>query len=422
MKKFIAILAVLCLAASCSAFAQDEGGGEFLRGVWVSSVANLDYPSKSGLSDYQLKAEADKIISSCAEMGMNAIFLQVRPCADALYNSSIFPKSVFLTGKSSYESLSFDPLAYFVSEAHKRNIQVHAWLNPYRVTRLGEKEYSAFSPDSPQRRHPEYLLKASDGNYFFNPALQEVRDLITSGVTEIIQNYDVDGIHFDDYFYPEGSYDDSAQFNASGSGDVNAWRLENVNALVRQVHDAVKALDPSISFGISPRGVWANNYEDARGSATRGGGSLNSVYCDSLRFIGEGWVDYICPQIYWSIGFSAADYSILVPWWSKAVRGTNVKLYIGMADYRAADAAADSPWRGTDELARQINLNKSYAEIGGEVHFRYGAIAESPSLKAFYKRTYGGSSSSFPSVGEGSAAEKMKGNLLMLMRKITTGV
>ncbi|MGN1098681.1 MAG: glycoside hydrolase family 10 protein, partial [Clostridia bacterium] len=185
MKKIVSIMLMLCLCLPLSIYAETEpesSKDDFLRGVWVSGVANLDYPSERGLSDSRLKAEADEIINTCIETGMNAIFLQVRPCADAFYNSSIFPKSVFLTGKSSYDELTFDPLEYFVEQAHKNNIQLHAWINPYRVTRLGEKEYAAFDPKSPQRQHPEYLLKTADGNYFFNPALQEVRDLITDGI------------------------------------------------------------------------------------------------------------------------------------------------------------------------------------------------------------------------------------------------
>ncbi len=387
MRKLSAILlSVLICALSFPAAAAEPGtDGGYLRGVWVSSVANLDYPSAKGLSPRELKAEADKIIQTCVETGMNAVFFQVRPCADSLYESEIFPKSVFLTGESSYNELEFDPLEYLTEKAHENNIQLHAWLNPYRVTRLGEKEYQAFDPESPQRLHPEYLLKTADGNYFFNPALPEVRELITAGAVEIIEKYDVDGIHFDDYFYPEGQYDDSALFAASGSSDIVQWRIENVNSLVKQVHDAVKAYDSGLAFGISPRGVWANDYEDSRGSATRGGGSLNSIYCDSLRFIDEGWVDYICPQIYWNIGFPAADYAILAAWWAGAVKDTGVKLYIGMADYRIPDAAEDSPWHGTDELKRQRELNKTFPQVSGEVHFRYGVIASNPEILDFYR-------------------------------------
>lgn len=386
MKKFsLAIIFMLMLS-----FAQlpARASEKFVRGVWVSSVANLDFPSRRGLSEAQQKNELDEIVANCAQMGINAIFFQVHPCSDSLYASKIFPTSIFLTGESSY-NLSFDPLAYIIKAAHAKGIELHAWLNPYRVTRLGGDELKKFSPESPQRKHPEYLLQCADGNYFFNPALKEVRNLIAATVEEIMDGYDVDGIHFDDYFYPESPYDDSAYFNKSAYTDVAAWREDNVNALIKQIHDTVKAKNPDVSFGVSPRGVWANIDENPRGSATRGGGSLTQIYCDSLKFISEGWVDYICPQIYWSIGFSAADYKVLLPWWCNAVKGTNTDLYIGMADYRTENASSDSAWYGTGELQNQLELNRAYPEVKGEVHFRYGTMANSE-LKSFYANVYSG--------------------------------
>ncbi len=405
-------MALVLLLSVCPVLAAGED--DFVRGVWVSSVANLDYPSKQGLSQSELKKEADDIINTCLKTGMNTIFFQVRPCSDALYNSKIFPVSIFLAGESTYDTLSFDPLAYLIDQAHQNGIKLHAWINPYRVTRLGEKEYMSFDEKSPQRQHPEYLLKTEDGNYFFNPALPQVRDLITDGIVEIIENYDVDGIHFDDYFYPEGSFDDSEQFNASGSSDLAKWRTENVNALVKQVHDTIEDTAPEVEFGISPRGVWANDYENSRGSATRGGGSLNSIYCDSLRFIDEGWVDYICPQIYWNIGFEAADYSVLVPWWVNAVKDSGVKLYIGMGDYRTEDAEPDSPWNGTAELNRQLNLNQSYGAISGEVHFRYGVIAGSGDILKLYQNRYDPSPASAPV----PTVELLKAKILKLLKQL----
>ncbi len=376
-KIFILLLSVMLIPFSAAAVA----GEPPVRGVWVASVSNIDYPSAPGLSDEQLRQEADSIIANCVATGMNVIYFQVRPCADALYNSAIFPKSRYLTGGGN-GYLTFDPLAYMTEQAHANGIQLHAWLNPYRVTKLRGSELDLFPADSPQRLHPEYLMRAEDGNYFFNPALQEVRDLITAGVVEILDNYKVDGIHFDDYFYPDTPFDDSAQFAASGQSDLAQWRTENVNALVKQVSEAVHARGSV--FGISPRGIWANANENARGSATNGGGSLNSIYCDSLRFISEGWVDYICPQIYWNIGFEPADYAILVPWWCEAVKDTNVDLYIGMADYRIPDAKTGSAWYGTAELARQLELNKAYPAVKGDVHFSYNSIAQNPDIFNFY--------------------------------------
>ena len=425
MKKIISLFIILVFIVSCTtvnAIEETSQSEAFIRGVWVSSVLNLDFPSAPGLSDAALRAEIDSIVKTCVNTGMNTVFFQVRPCADALYNSAVFPVSTYLTGRSSYDRLSFDPLEYFIKKAHESGIKLHAWLNPYRVTR-NPKEMSAISELSPARRHPEYLLHASDGNYFFDPALPEVQQLILDGVREIIENYDVDGIHFDDYFYPDSSYDDSKSFAAYGSGysSVGEWRTENVNTLVRRAHELIKGLDPSVEFGISPRGIWANDYDNSKGSATRGSGSLTDIHCDSLRFIKEGWVDYICPQIYWNIGYSIADYQILVPWWIGAVSGTNVKLYIGMADYRSAEAASGNVWQGTAELQRQLNLNKTYPQISGEVHFRYGSIAKTPALYEFYRQAYGRlqQSSAAPNAAPDiSFQDLLNNNIVNIMHKI----
>lgn len=421
MKKVVSIIVVFTILFSfCPSFSY-ENDSSFLRGVWVSSVINLDYPSKAGLSVDRLRAEADEIIAVCRETGMTAIFFQVRPCADALYNSSIFPSSVYLTEESSYKALPFDPLQYFVEQAHEYGIELHAWINPYRVTKNGEKDYADISESSPAKLHPEYLLKAADGNYFFNPAIPEVRQLICDGISEILENYAVDGIHFDDYFYPDTAYDDSEAYAEYGQGysDIDEWRRENVNALVKQVHDLIKETAPEVSFGISPRGIWANDYENARGSATRGGGSLTAIHCDSLRFVEEGWVDYICPQIYWNIGYSIADYEILAQWWANAVKGTGVKLYIGMADYRTDGASESSAWYGTAELKRQLELNKTYPEIVGEVHFRCGTIAGSKTLREFYKNEY--LEADTEPLLEQTPTDKVREALVNLLRSIIFG-
>ena len=413
-KTFIVILTLLLVSLSVP-FSDHVSAEETpVRGVWVSSVFNIDYPSAPGLSDEQLRQEADNIISNCVATGMNVIYFQVRPCADALYNSTIFPKSRYLTGGGN-GYLSFDPLAYMVELAHANGIQLHAWLNPYRVTTHNGDDLNLFPANSPQRLHPEYLMRAGDGNYFFNPALQEVRDLITAGVVEILDNYNVDGIHFDDYFYPDTSFDDSAQFAASSQSDLTQWRIESVNALVKQVSEAVHARGSV--FGISPRGIWANANENALGSATNGGGSLNSIYCDSLRFIKEGWVDYICPQIYWNIGFEIADYAILVPWWCEAVKDTDVNLYIGMADYRIPEAKAGSVWSGTAELARQLELNKSYPAVKGDVHFSYGSIVQNPDIFNFYVSVRQTAPSAFMPV-RSSMAFMLKQNIVNVVKSL----
>lgn len=404
---FIFIFAAITLLPALAEAAE-------LRGVWVASIGNMDYPSAPGLSPKRLMAEADELVDKCAELGMNAIFFQVRPKADALYRSKIFPSSVYLTGESSYEPLNFDPLAYLVEKAHSRGLELHAWINPYRVASAGEG-LEAFSPRSPQRLHPEYLLRCGDGSYIFNPALPQVRELITAGVTEIADGYEVDGIHFDDYFYPDVPFDDSEFFAASGAEDLGDWRRENVNALVRQVSAALR--ERGMTFGISPRGVWANRDELPLGSDTHGGGSYSAVYCDSLTFIREELVDYICPQLYWPIGYEPADYSVLVRWWAEAVKGVRVKLYIGMGDYRILE---EGPLRqDAGEMSRQLELNKKYPAVTGEVHFHYSVIRDSEALSALYACARVPEEGAMPPPG--GTAERLKFLLRLIFKKITTG-
>lgn len=351
-----------------------------LRGVWVSSVYNLDYPSSASLSPSQLAAEADKIVSAARENGMNAVFLQVRPCADALYPSAVFPRSRFIADNG------FDALQYFIAAAHDSGIELHAWINPYRIT-VGRSfasldEALAALPDGhPARLQPECAV-LYDGNLYFDPGMPASRELIIAGVTEILENYDVDGIHFDDYFYPGTDFDDGASFALYGQdhNDLGDYRRECVNALIREVYTCVKLRKPAADFGVSPFGIWANASQEPRGSRTAGLQAYHSHYADALTWIREGVVDYLAPQLYWHIGSSEADFAELADWWSRAVSGSGVKLYIGMAAYRSAEAT-EGIWYGADELCRQLELTAMYPEICGAIFFRHGSIEGNSALK-----------------------------------------
>lgn len=388
-KRIFAALLLLALLVpfACAAVPVDTQ----MRGVWVSSVYNLDYPSAGTPSSDTLRAEADAILNKCAELGFNAIFLQVRPTADALYRSEIFPWSRYLTGtQGTAPDNGFDPLAYWVEGAHARGMELHAWINPYRITRGGQSDYETLSPDNPASKHPEWVIKHGD-NYYFDPALQEVRDLVIDGAVEIVKNYDVDGIHLDDYFYPGTDFDDSASFARYGTGyaDIADWRRNNVNLLVAELDEKLHAADPDIAFGISPSGIWENKNANPRGSDTHGYSAYSQAYADGLFWIQNGIVDYICPQIYWEIGFDAADFSTLLDWWESMTRGTDVKLYIGMAAYRSAETEKqDSVWYGADELKRQLALIDSTGKSDGSVQFRYGSVAGSPALSAAIRQHF----------------------------------
>ncbi len=385
VKKSIALLITVVFLAQLQTvvFADKK---EQIRGVWVASVLNLDYPKSQARDDDLLKAYALDVLDRAEQVGFNAVFLQVRPTADALYKSDIFPWSVYLTGTAGVAPKNdFDPLQFWVEEAHKRDIELHAWINPYRITKRlkddPEPTIAALPENHPARLHPEWVVSHGKGDLYFNPALPEVQDLIARGVAEVVQNYDVDGIHFDDYFYPGTDFDDAAAYQLYGDGiDLGDWRRANVNAMVRKVYQTVKSIDRDVQFGISPFGIWANQGSLQSGSATRGNQSYFSHYADSLAWIDEGIIDYIAPQIYWHIGFDIADYSTLVDWWVDKVRGSAVDLIIGQAAYRVDNAKQSSPWQGYDQLFRQLAYNMTKPEIAGSIFFRDGSFQNAPAL------------------------------------------
>ncbi len=361
---------------------QDENKDDEFKGVWVASVLNIDYPRHATTNPALLKIEADNIIESASNQGFNAIFLQVRPTADSLYKSKIFPWSKYLTGKEGLApDNGFDPLEYFITEAHKKNIEVHAWINPYRITKRksGEAPYTVdmLSENHPARKYPQYVI-SHNGDLYFDPALFGVRWLITLGVMEIVNNYDVDGIHFDDYFYPSTEFNDEKSYKKYGRGkDIGDWRRENVNKLVRQVYRAVHRSKKDVVFGISPFGIWANDNSIARGSKTRGGQSYFSHYADSLYWINNSIIDYIAPQIYWHKGKEVADFNVLTDWWANAVKNKKTKLYIGLAAYKADSSDENSPWYRNYELKRQLNYIENKEDVDGYIAFNITSLRDS---------------------------------------------
>lgn len=357
---------------------------EEMRGVWVSSVFNIDYPKKPTTDSLLLKREAEFIVKKAKDAGLNAIFLQVRPTADSLYKSSIFPYSKWLTGKAGLApSDGFDPLQYFIELAHKEGMELHAWLNPYRVTKRSNGETVSIQglPDGhPAKLRPE-LVKFHEGNLYFDPGLPEARTLIADGVAEIVKNYDVDGIHFDDYFYPGTDFADEDTYKTyGGSMDKGNWRRQNVNLMVKEVYDRIKSIKPAVSFGISPFGIWQNKSSNPAGSATSGNQSYSAHYADSLYWIKNGIIDYINPQIYWEQGFKVADYQVLARWWNEQVKGTKVKLYIGHAAYKGGVDDADSPWHGEKEILSQLKFNEGLSEVDGSIFFSMKSLLNQPVL------------------------------------------
>ncbi|MHC1694285.1 MAG: family 10 glycosylhydrolase [Eubacteriales bacterium] len=380
---------------------------EELRGVWIATVDNINYPSKQGLSADALKAELDAIVQNCLEIGFNAIFFQVRPASDSLYDSAYFPNSKYVSGRQAVWN-GFDSLSYLIEIAHKSGIQVHAWINPYRIT-TGSKEVpqhdlSALSTNNPARLNPDWTVKCSDGRLYYNPGLPQVRSLVTNGVAEIVRKYDVDGIHFDDYFYPstasvkgadgkpdKAQFDDTATFAKYGAGftSIEDWRRDNVNQLIKQVYNAIKALDKDCRFGISPPGIWSNKSAlTPQGSETTGYDAYKQIYCDALTWVKDGYIDYLCPQIYWAFTSKAAPFDVLVKWWSAQLDGTGVDLYIGHGAYKVGGEFTDA-----GEITRQITYARQYMGVKGSVSYGYKAIADNiltlkDELKTYYSKPY----------------------------------
>ena len=353
-----------------------------LRGVWIATIMNINYPSEKGVSAEQMASEIDAITENCERAGFNAIFFQVRPSGDAFYPSDIFPWSEYLTGEQGKApEKGFDPLAYFIKKAHERNISLHAWINPYRITSGStsspKHDVTALSANHPARLHPEYTVAYGDGKLYFNPGLPEVRELCVNGVKELVENYpSLDGIHFDDYFYPYPvsgeEFDDTAAYEKYGGGmELGDWRRENVAMLIREVYSAIKELNPECRFGVSPFGIWANSGSDTyiKGSDTNGLESYFSLYCDPIAWANEGIVDYLAPQIYWSFTSDNAPFDTLARWWNANLDGTGVDMYIGHAAYKAEDFAEN-------EIPLQAEFGRSLMCCKGSIFYGYADIAE----------------------------------------------
>jgi len=368
---------------------------EEMRGLWVASVVNIDYPSKPTADPEILKKEALEILDNAKNTGLNAVFLQVRPTADAFYKSKYFPWSKFLTGtQGKAPDKNFDPLAFWIEEAHTRGIELHAWINPYRITKKTASEakptINSLHYSHPARKNPEWVVQYKDGNLYFDPGIPAVRKLIVDSIMELVENYDIDGIHFDDYFYPGRDFNDSKTYAAYGKGfkNIGDWRRNNVNQLVSEVYDAIKSTDRDVRFGISPFGIWANKKNNSLGSDTNGLETYYDHFADARKWVKDGIVDYICPQLYWNIGYKVADYSKLLTWWKDVVSGTSVDLYIGHAAYKAGDQDKTSPWHGVAEIERQLLLNRQYPEVKGSLFFNYTSLANSPALRAVIRGVY----------------------------------
>ncbi|BAL90418.1 hypothetical protein AMIS_51980 [Actinoplanes missouriensis 431] len=352
-----------------------------LRGMWLTTVYNIDFPSKPGLSEAQVKAEYLRWLDLAVAQNHNAIFVHVRPSGDAFWKSAYAPWSNWLTGKLDGTDPGWDPMAFMVEQAHARNLEFHAWFNPYRGTQPAPSgagtDLAKLAANHPLRAHPDWRIAyptGKTGRLYFDPGNPEARRFVEDAMLEAVTKYDIDGVHFDDFFYPypekgEDFPDDASYAKHGGGASRASWRRQNVDTLVREMHERIAAVKPWVKFGISPFGIWRNGGE---GSDTNGLESYSAIYADTRKWVREGWLDYIVPQLYWTIGFGKADYAKVLPWWAKTVKGTGVQLYIGMADYRVGE---DGDWSDPAELDRQMRLNDKYG-VQGQVHYSAKMIRE----------------------------------------------
>lgn len=370
---------------------QPEQQHQPVRGVWLATVSRLDWPPVSSVNlsnaENRVKQQQNALtqkLDNLKSLGINTVFFQVKPDGTALWSSRILPWSDMLTGKIG-EDPGYDPLQFMLDEAHKRGMKVHAWFNPYRVSVNTKPSTVAelnrtltLHPASVFVLHRDWIRTASD-RFVLDPGIPEARDWITSIVAEVVARYPVDGVQFDDYFYaetPGSTLNDSQTFKRYGQGFASKadWRRHNTQTLIEQVSHTIKQLNPNVEFGVSPAGVWRNLSHDPAGSDTRGAAAYDEAYADTRRWVQQGLLDYIAPQLYWPFSRQAARYDVLAKWWAEVVKPTNTRLYIGIALYKVGEPSKNEPdWTikgGVPELKNQIDLNESVPQINGTILFR----------------------------------------------------
>lgn len=354
------------------------------RAVWIATVVNVDWPSRTGLDIATQQREFRNLLDQAQKMRMHAVVVQIKPTADAFYPSRYGPWSQYLTGVQG-KNPGYDPLAFMLEETHKRKLEFHAWFNPYRVSM--QDDANKLSADHPARQHPDWLVRYG-GKLYYNPGIPAARTFVVESILEVVKRYAIDGVHMDDYFYPypvagQAFPDEDAykRYGARHFANKSDWRRDNVNQLVRELDEEIHALRPAVRFGISPFGVWRNKSVDPTGSDTRALSNYDDLYADTRTWIRKGWLDYIAPQIYWPIGYELAAYEKLLPWWAKEVAGSSVHLYIGQAAHRISE------WE-KGEMVRQLDLNRKYKEIQGSIYFSLKDLLKNPDeIKDYLTRT-----------------------------------
>ena len=389
-----------------------------LRGVWVTTVRNNDFPSvgvyEHGFNVEEFKKEFREVLAVCKKFKLNALFFQVRPEGDAFYPSGVNPWSQYLTGEQGVAPgvANFDPLTFVIGETHAAGMEFHAWLNPYRLSPWRDRSdtlaegLKKLSPTHYARRHPDWVFHFN-GQLFLNPGVPEVTDFMVKTVDEILNNYQVDAIHLDDFFYPYPYPENDKMimfsdlspdartyelYRVDATQTIDAWREANVNGLVYRLHKTIQrynfAHHTHIEFGISPFGIWASDKQAPGGSKTSAG-QLSSLeeYVNSKLWVEAGWLDYIIPQVYWTFEDELSPFDVVASWWNDVVEGTKTKLYIGLGLYLYQE---DQMWEDPEEIVRQLIFIRNLPNVSGFVFFTFhnlvADLARTDTMKSALKK------------------------------------
>lgn len=349
------------------------------RAAWIATVANINWPSKPGLSTAEQKEEAIQLLDYLKKNNFNAVIFQVRPQADALYKSTLEPWSYFLTGKQNVAPSPFyDPLQFWIDESHKRGMELHAWLNPYRAHHTSSKD---ISNESIVKKYPEMVYKLKEGFYWMDPSKKLTQNLTTKVVMDIVNRYDVDGIHFDDYFYPYPSYNGDNDFpdeesyqqylDNKGTLSKGDWRRGSVNTLIETVYKEIKSAKPYVKFGVSPFGIWRPGFPPS----IKGFDQYEKLFADAKLWLNKGWIDYFTPQLYWPTSKKEQSFPVLLSWWQEEntqQRHLWPGININTDKYGKADNA---------EIIQEIEFGRTLIpKSKGVVHWNISMLTQNPSL------------------------------------------
>lgn len=377
-KKQFLLLFVLATLNSCSVWRSAPQPRREFRGFWMATVVNIDWPKSGHDPIEKQKADYLKILDFYKDLNFNAAIVQIRTAGDAFYETPYAPWSRYLTGeegrapdpKAFDEGQDGNMLAWMIDRAHERGMEFHAWLNPYRAT--FDLKTETLSPEHDFNKHPDWMVKYGK-KYYYDPGRPEVQDHMAAIVRELVDAYDIDAIHYDDYFYPytikDEFFNDSLTFDTYKLPGQNLgdWRRSNMDSLIKKSYRAIKRAKPWVQFGVSPFGVWKNKATDPKGSDTQAGQTTyDNLYADPLLWMEKGWIDYIVPQIYWSMDLPVASHRTLLDWWAENSTGTN--LYIGNGPYKIKNNS-DKAWNKKRELPDQLSYARANEKVQGNVFF-----------------------------------------------------